>query len=118
MREVVICEPVRTPIGRYGGALKALSAAELGETALRGLLERTGLDPDAVDDVVLGQGYPNGEAPAIGRVAALDAGLPVSTVPGCRSTAAAARPPGRASRRPCRCRRGRAMWSSPAAPKA
>ena len=37
MREVVICEPVRTPIGRYGGALKALSAAELGKRALRGL---------------------------------------------------------------------------------
>ena len=81
MREVVICEPVRTPIGRYGGALKALSAAELGERALRGLLVRTGLDPEAVDDVVLGQCYPNSEAPAIGRVVALNAGLPV-TVPG------------------------------------
>ena len=81
MREVVICEPVRTPIGRYGGALKALSAAELGETALRGLLARTGLDPEAVDDVVLGHCYPSSEAPAIGRVVALNAGLPV-TVPG------------------------------------
>src|SRR5512135_1539692 len=47
--QVVICEPVRTPIGRYGGALKALTAAELGEIALRGLLDRTGLDPAAVD---------------------------------------------------------------------
>jgi acetyl-CoA C-acetyltransferase len=81
MREVVICEPVRTPIGRYGGALKALSAAELGEIAVRGLLERTGLDPTAVDDVVLGHCYPSSEAPAIGRVVALNAGLPV-TVPG------------------------------------
>ena len=81
MREVVICEPVRTPIGRYGGALKSLTAAELGEIALRGLLERTGLDPAAVDDVVLGHCYPNSEAPAIGRVVALNAGLPV-TVPG------------------------------------
>src|ERR1700735_1232419 len=81
MREVVICEPVRTPIGRYGGALKALSAAELGETALRGLLDRPGLDPPAVDDVVLGHCYPTSEAPAIGRVVALNAGLPV-TVPG------------------------------------
>jgi acetyl-CoA C-acetyltransferase len=81
MREVVICEPVRTPIGRYGGALKSLTAGELGEIALRGLLERTGLDPAAVDDVVLGHCYPNSEAPAIGRVVALNAGLPV-TVPG------------------------------------
>ena len=81
MSEVVICEPVRTPIGRYGGSLKALTAAELGETALRGLLDRTGLDPAAVDDVILGHCYPNSEAPAIGRVVALNAGLPV-TVPG------------------------------------
>jgi len=81
MSEVVICEPVRTPIGRYGGSLKALTAAELGEIALRGLLDRTGLDPGAVDDVILGHCYPNSEAPAIGRVVALNAGLPV-TVPG------------------------------------
>ena len=79
--QVVICEPVRTPIGRYGGALKSLTAAELGEVALRGLLDRTGLDPAAVDDVILGHCYPNSEAPAIGRVVALNAGLPV-TVPG------------------------------------
>jgi acetyl-CoA C-acetyltransferase len=81
MREVLICEPVRTPIGRYGGALKLLTAAELGEIALRGLLDRTGLDPAAVDDVILGHCYPTSEAPAIGRVVALNAGLPVR-VPG------------------------------------
>ncbi|MGB3696334.1 MAG: acetyl-CoA C-acetyltransferase [Gordonia sp. (in: high G+C Gram-positive bacteria)] len=81
MRDVVICEPVRTPIGRYGGRLKSLSAARLGETALRALLDRTGVDPEAIDDVVLGNVYPTSEAPAIGRVVALDAGLPVS-VPG------------------------------------
>lgn len=81
MRDVVICEPVRTPIGRYGGALRSLSAARLGEIALRALIERTGLDPEAVEDVVLGNVYPTSEAPAIGRVVALDAGLPV-TVPG------------------------------------
>ncbi|NKQ55541.1 acetyl-CoA C-acetyltransferase [Amycolatopsis sp. K13G38] len=81
MREVVICEPVRTPIGRYGGSLQPLTAAELGEVALRGLLERTGLAPEAVDDVILGHCYPNSDAPAIGRVVALNAGLPV-TVPG------------------------------------
>lgn len=81
MREVVICEPVRSPIGRFGGTLASLSAAELGETVLRGLLQRTGLAPRAVEDVILGHCYPNSEAPAIGRVVALDAGLPV-TVPG------------------------------------
>ncbi|ORW18269.1 acetyl-CoA acetyltransferase [Mycolicibacter nonchromogenicus] len=81
MREVVICEPVRTPIGRYGGMFKSLTAVELGVAALTGLLERTGLPADAIDDVVLGHCYPSSEAPAIGRVVALDSGLPV-TVPG------------------------------------
>ncbi|MEU6562464.1 acetyl-CoA C-acetyltransferase [Nocardia nova] len=78
MRDVVICEPVRTPIGRYGGALAALTAAELGVVALRGLLERTGISPDLIEDVILGNCNPNSEAPALGRVVALDAGLPVT----------------------------------------
>jgi acetyl-CoA C-acetyltransferase len=80
-REAVICEPVRTPIGRYGGMFKAQSAVELGVAALTGLLDRTGVPPEAVQDVILGHCYPNSEAPAIGRVVALDSGLPV-TVPG------------------------------------
>lgn len=79
MPEAVICAPVRTPIGRYGGSLRQFTAAELGTLTLRGLLERTGIDPAAVDDVILGHCYPNSEAPAIGRVVALDAGLPVTT---------------------------------------
>jgi len=81
MRTTVICEPVRTPIGRYGGVFKSLTAVDLGVAALRGLLGRTGLGPDDVEDVILGHCYPSMEAPAIGRVVALDAGLPV-TVPG------------------------------------
>lgn len=60
---------------------KSLSAVDLGVAALQGLLQRTGLAPDAVEDVILGHCYPSSEAPAIGRVVALDAGLPV-TVPG------------------------------------
>ncbi len=81
MRDTVICEPVRTPIGRYNGMFKSLTAVDLGVAALKGLLERTGVGPDDVEDVVLGHCYPSTEAPAIGRVVALDAGLPV-TVPG------------------------------------
>src|SRR5262245_48780852 len=81
MRDIVICEPVRTPIGRYGGMFKSLTAVDLGVAALKGLLARTGLAPDAVHDVILGHCYPNSDAPAIGRVVALDSGLPV-TVPG------------------------------------
>ncbi|MBY4575887.1 acetyl-CoA acetyltransferase [Gordonia paraffinivorans] len=78
MRDVVICEPVRTPIGRYGGMFKDLTAVDLGVTALKGLIERTGIDPEKIEDVVLGHCNGNSEAPAIGRVVALDAGLPIT----------------------------------------
>ncbi|MGE0880768.1 MAG: acetyl-CoA C-acetyltransferase [Acidimicrobiia bacterium] len=81
MRDAVICEPVRTAIGRYGGSLKALEAHRLATQVIKGLFERTQLDPMQVDDVIFGQCYPNGEAPAIGRVALLDAGLPIE-IPG------------------------------------
>jgi len=79
--DIVICEPLRTPVGKYGGALKSKSAAELGAIVLRELVARTSLDPSAIDDIILGNCSPTAEAPAIGRVVALDAGLPVS-VPG------------------------------------
>ena len=75
MTDVVICNPLRTPVGRMGGALAALTAAELATAALRELVIRTGLGEGDVDDVILGNGYASGEAPAIGRIAALDAGL-------------------------------------------
>jgi acetyl-CoA C-acetyltransferase len=81
MREALICEPLRTPVGRFGGMFRDVPVTELATTVIRAILERTGLPPDQVDDVLLGQGYANGEAPALGRVAALDAGLPVE-VPG------------------------------------
>jgi acetyl-CoA acetyltransferase family protein len=81
VREAVICAPLRTPVGRFGGVFRDVPAVRLARTVIEALIERTGLDPAAVDDVILGQCYPNGEAPAIGRVAALDAGLPVD-VPG------------------------------------
>lgn len=81
MSDAVICEPVRTPIGRYGGMFKSHSVVDLGVVALKGLLQRTRIAPGAVQDVILGHCYPSSEAPAIGRVVALDAGLPV-TVPG------------------------------------
>jgi len=74
----VICEPVRTAVGRYGGALRDVPPAELAATVLRELVGRTGLTSADIDDVLLGQCYPNSDAPAIGRVAALDAGLDVS----------------------------------------
>ncbi|HWD76472.1 MAG TPA: acetyl-CoA C-acetyltransferase [Solirubrobacteraceae bacterium] len=81
MREALICEPVRTPVGRFGGMFRDVPVTELATTVIKAVLERTHVPPDQIDDVLLGQGYANGEAPALGRVAALDAGLPVE-VPG------------------------------------
>jgi acetyl-CoA C-acetyltransferase len=81
VRETVIASPLRTPVGRFGGSLRTVPVQELAATVIRALVDRTGIDPSRVDDVVLGHAYPSGEAPALGRVAALDAGLPVS-VPG------------------------------------
>ncbi|MEV3963737.1 acetyl-CoA C-acetyltransferase [Nocardia sp. NPDC050193] len=81
MIDAVICEPLRTPVGRFGGVFKDIAPETLAAGLITELLDRTGLSADQIDDVVLGQASPNGEAPAIGRVAALDAGLGVE-VPG------------------------------------
>jgi acetyl-CoA acetyltransferase family protein len=78
VREVVICEPLRTPIGRFGGVFAAVPPVDLASTVIAALMQRTGIDGSAVDDVILGQAYPTAEAPPIARVAALDAGLPVT----------------------------------------
>ena len=79
--DVVIVEAVRTPVGKFLGGLAPVTAGELGAVILRGLVERTGIDPLRIDDVVFAQGYGNGEAPCIARWSALAAGLPIS-VPG------------------------------------
>lgn len=79
LRDVVVCSALRTPVGRMGGSLARVSALDLATTVLRAVIERSGIDPAAVDGVIAAQGYPTMEAPAFGRVAALDAGLPVTT---------------------------------------
>jgi acetyl-CoA C-acetyltransferase len=81
VHDAVICEPLRTAVGGFGGVFRDLPPTELAAAVIRELLRRTSLPPQEIDDVILGQCYPNGEAPAIGRVAALDAGLPIE-VPG------------------------------------
>ena len=78
MRDVVICEPVRTPIGRFGGVFTTVAPADLAAAVIAALLARTGIDGSVVDDVILGQGYPTAEAASVARVAALNAGLPVT----------------------------------------
>ena len=81
MRRVAIVSPVRTAVGNFGGALKDIPAEELASAVIKETLDRSGLDPAKVDDVILGHGYPSGENPAIGRLALLKAGLPIE-VPG------------------------------------
>ncbi len=79
MREVAIVSPLRTPVGRFGGAFKTISASDLGAAVVSALLDRTGVDPERIDDVILGHGYPSGEEPAVGRLVGLKAGLPIET---------------------------------------
>lgn len=76
-REVVLCAPVRTAIGTYGGSLKSVPVAELGAVAIRESLARAGLAPEAVETVVLGQVIQAGAKMNPARQAAISAGLPV-----------------------------------------
>ncbi|MBX7494807.1 acetyl-CoA C-acetyltransferase [Qipengyuania sp. 6B39] len=80
-RRVAICKPLRTPVGRFLGSLAPLEAGQLGAIIIKALVERSGIDPTRVDDVVFSQGYGSGEAPAIGHWSWLAAGYP-EEVPG------------------------------------
>jgi acetyl-CoA C-acetyltransferase len=81
MRRAAIVSPLRTPVGKFLGAMKDISAGDLAATIIKALVARTNIDVERIDDVVFAQGYGNGEAPCIARWAALAAGLPLS-VPG------------------------------------
>ncbi len=78
--EVVLCAPVRTAIGTFGGSLKSLSAPELGAIAIREVLARAKVEGRAIDTVVLGQVVQAGAKMNPARQAAIKAGIPV-TVP-------------------------------------
>ena len=81
MRRAAIVTPVRTPVGTFGGSLRPVPVEELAATTVRAVVQRSGIDPARIDDVVMAQSYANSEVPCVGRWAALQAGLPVS-VPG------------------------------------
>ena len=81
MRDALIVSPLRTPIGKFGGALAPLTADVLAAEVIKALVARTGISPDTLDEVIVSQSYASSEAPCMGRYAALLAGLPV-TVPG------------------------------------
>jgi acetyl-CoA C-acetyltransferase len=78
--DIVIVSAARTAIGVFGGALADIPASELGATVIRALLERTGLAPEQIDEVILGQVLTAGMGQNPARQASLGAGLPV-TVP-------------------------------------
>lgn len=81
MRRAAIVQPLRTPVGTFGGSLRAVPVEQLGATVVRAVIERTGVDPGRIDDVVFAQSFANSEVPCVGRWLALEAGLPVE-VPG------------------------------------
>ena len=81
MNESVIVSAVRTPVGKYLGALKTVEACDLAAVALAGAARQAGIDPALVDEVVMGQSYQNGESVNIARMALLKAGWP-ENIPG------------------------------------
>ena len=75
--DIVLCTPVRTPIGTYGGALKDTPATDLGAAVIRETLKRSGLAADTIDTVVMGQVIQAGSRMNPARQAAIGGGLPV-----------------------------------------
>jgi acetyl-CoA acetyltransferase len=76
-QEAFVCDAVRTPIGRYGGALSTVRGDDLAAVPLKALIERNELDPAAIDDVILGCANQAGEDNRnVARMAALLSGLP------------------------------------------
>ena len=76
MQQAVIVSGARTPIGRFGGAFKSFGAPDLGAVAIKAALERTGLDPSEVDEVILGNVLQAADAGYAPRLASLKAGIP------------------------------------------
>ena len=76
MKNVVIVDACRTAVGSMGGSLKPLSAYDLACAVLKGTLERSGIDPKEVDEVVLGHCRQTSDEPNIARMAALKVGIP------------------------------------------
>jgi acetyl-CoA C-acetyltransferase len=77
MRRAAVVSALRTPVGSFGGSLRTLAADQLVAQVIQALMTRTGIDPAALDEVVVAQAYASSEAPCIARYAALAAGLPL-----------------------------------------
>ncbi len=81
MRRAAIVSPLRTPVGAFGGSLREAPVETLGSTVVKAVIERSGIDPARIEDVVMAQSYANSETPCVGRWVALAADLPIE-VPG------------------------------------
>ena len=77
MREVVIVSAARTPIGSFGGSLKDIPTRKLGAIAIKGAVERAGIKPEMVDEVIMGAVLQGGLGQNVARQMTLDAGLPI-----------------------------------------
>ncbi len=74
----VICSIARTPIGRFSDVFSPLAATDLGAVAITGALERAGLEPEQVDEVIFGHVIQAGQGQITARQAAVKAGIPMS----------------------------------------
>jgi acetyl-CoA C-acetyltransferase len=81
LRRAAIVAPLRTAVGTFGGALRDVAVEDLGATVVKAVVEKSGIDPERLDDVVFAQSYTSSEVPCVGRWVALHADLPIS-VPG------------------------------------
>ena len=79
MREVVIVSAARTPIGNFGGTLKGVPTRKLGAIAIKGAVERAGIKPEMVDEVIMGAVLQGALGQNVARQMTLDAGLPIET---------------------------------------
>jgi acetyl-CoA C-acetyltransferase len=79
MTDIVIVSAARTPVGSFNGALSGLPAHELGKVAIQAAVERAGLSPKDVDEVILGQVLQAGAGQGPARQASINAGIPVET---------------------------------------
>ena len=81
-RAAIVC-PVRTAVGVFGGTLRPVPVEKMAAAVIQAVLQRTGVDPSRIEDVVFAQTYVSGETPCIGRWAGMEANLPIE-VPGCQ----------------------------------
>lgn len=75
-REVVIINGARTPIGKFGGTLRDLTVIDIGVVAVRGALERSGVKPEQIDEVIIGHARQAGTGPNAARIVSVRAGIP------------------------------------------